>query len=98
PVYRRLVAAAVSARAGDTARARAELARARGEAAGNPAVSRPMGWDEAYLLLVLGDRAAARARLDAWLAEYPSMRESAARDPLFRELFPDVSAGVPAAR
>jgi DNA-binding SARP family transcriptional activator/TolB-like protein/tetratricopeptide (TPR) repeat protein len=99
PVYRRLAAAALSARAGDTARARAELARARRDAAGSPAVSVPMGYDEAYLLLLLGDGAAARARLDAWLAAYPSMRESIARDPLFRELnLGAVSASAAAAR
>lgn len=99
PVYRRLAAAAVSAQAGDTARARAELARARREAEGRPAVSRFLGKDEAYLLLMLRDRIGARARLDEWLAANPSQREFIARDPLYRELYPDgVSAVDPGLR
>ncbi|HEY0018419.1 MAG TPA: BTAD domain-containing putative transcriptional regulator [Longimicrobium sp.] len=86
PVYRRMAAAAVSARAGDAARARAELARARVDAALEPESRVSLAYDEAYLLLLLGDRAGARERLDAYLAQRPALRGLLARDPMVREL------------
>jgi DNA-binding SARP family transcriptional activator/TolB-like protein/tetratricopeptide (TPR) repeat protein len=92
PVYRRVVAATVSARAGDAARARAELAWARNEVRGDTAAAVSLAYDEAYVRLVLGDRAGARARLDAYLAARPALRPYLARDPLFRDLYrPGVS-------
>ena len=86
PIYRRMVAAAVSARAGDAQRARAELARARVDAARDPDARVSLLYDEAYLLLLLGEPDAARGRLDVYLAQRPWMRDFAARDPLLREL------------
>jgi DNA-binding SARP family transcriptional activator/TolB-like protein len=86
PVYRRLVAASISARAGDAARARSELDRARAWAAGDTASRADLAYDEAYLLLALGERDAARRRLVAYLEARPAMRPFLARDPLFRTL------------
>ncbi|HEV3051674.1 MAG TPA: hypothetical protein VGX50_15320, partial [Longimicrobium sp.] len=62
PVYRRMAAAAVSVRAGDASRARAELARARVDAAADPESRISLAYDEAFVLLLLGDREAARER------------------------------------
>jgi DNA-binding SARP family transcriptional activator/TolB-like protein/tetratricopeptide (TPR) repeat protein len=87
PLYRRLVAAAVSARGGDAERARAVLARARAHAPADPQERISMAYDEAVVLLLLGDRAAARARLDWYLERRPTLRPFMARDPLVRELF-----------
>ena len=93
-IYRRMVAAAVSARAGEGSRARAELARARAETHGDTTLGIPLAYDEAYVLWVLGDSAAARERLRAYLAARPGMRSYLARDPLFQELYA-VSAANP---
>ncbi|WP_420127529.1 BTAD domain-containing putative transcriptional regulator [Longimicrobium sp.] len=86
PIYRRLVAAAVSARAGQADSARAVLARARLDAAADPESRVSMPYDEAYILLLLGERAQARERLEVYLAQRPEMRAFTARDPLMREL------------
>lgn len=85
-VFRRMLAAAVSARAGDADRARAVLARARVDAAADPEGRVSLAYDEAVLLLLLGDRAAARERLDVYLAQRPGARAALARDPLVRPL------------
>ncbi|HEU0012815.1 MAG TPA: BTAD domain-containing putative transcriptional regulator [Longimicrobium sp.] len=87
PVYRRVSAAAVLARAGAADSARAVLARARVEAAAAADTRVSFLYDEAYVALLLGDRAAARRLLDAYLAERPQLRESVLRDPAFRGLF-----------
>jgi DNA-binding SARP family transcriptional activator/TolB-like protein len=87
PLYRSMVAAAVSARAGQGARAREVLARARREAAASPELALSLAYDEACLLLQLGDTAAARGRVDAYLAARPALRPLLARDPLLRGVF-----------
>ena len=86
PIYRRMVAASVSARGGDVSRARATLDRARVDAAADPDARVSLLYDEAYLLLLLGDRPAARERLGVYLAQRPWARQFAARDPLLRGL------------
>jgi DNA-binding SARP family transcriptional activator/TolB-like protein len=88
PVFRRMVAAAVSARAGDTARARAELARARVDAALDPDARVSLLPDEAYLLNLLGERAAAVERLRVYLAQRPQDRALFEREPMLRSLLP----------
>jgi DNA-binding SARP family transcriptional activator/TolB-like protein/tetratricopeptide (TPR) repeat protein len=87
-VYRRMTAAAVAARAGDAERARAEMARARLDAALDPEARVSVVYDEAHLYLLLGDRARARERLDVYLAQRPAIRALMARDPLVRALSP----------
>jgi TolB-like protein len=87
PVYRRVVAASISARAGDTERARAVLARARREVEGNEELRLALAFDEAYVRLLLGERAEARRLLDELVAARPALRGYVERDPLFRALF-----------
>ncbi len=54
-----------------------------------------LAYDEAYVLLMLGERDAARGRLEAYLAARPAVRPFLARDPLFRALNSGESAGTP---
>ena len=99
PIYRRMVAAAVSARAGDTARARLEVqrGRARAAASGDPQSPVALAYDEAYVLALLGDRAGARARIREYLAARPALRPLVLRVPLLRGLVSgDAAAGTPA--
>jgi DNA-binding SARP family transcriptional activator/TolB-like protein len=95
PIYRRMVAAAVSARAGDADRARAEMARARLEAAVDAESRVSLAYDEAYLLLLLGDRGGARERIEVYRAlRPPSLRPFIDRDPLVRTLLSGPAAGA----
>jgi serine/threonine-protein kinase len=87
-IYRRVVAATMSARAGRTAIARAELARARREVAGDSTLSIDLKYDEAYLRLVLGERDRAVRLLNEYVKARPLAREYLARDPLLRGLRP----------
>ena len=88
PVFRRMLAAAVSARAGDTRRARAELARARVDAALDPDARVSLLPDEAYLLSLLGEHAAAVERMRVYLAQRPQDRAFMEREPMLRLLLP----------
>ena len=94
PVYRRMVAASVSARAGDAARARAEVARARREVGSDADLRLSLAYDEAYVRLRLGERDAARRLLDELVAARPPLGPYLRRDPLFRELFTPPAAGT----
>ncbi|HET7464922.1 MAG TPA: hypothetical protein VFJ82_27005, partial [Longimicrobium sp.] len=87
PVYRRALVAAILARAGERDSARAVLARARAMVAGDPERTLDLAYDEAYVLLLLGEPEAARAKLAEVLAHRSWLRDFARRDPLFRELF-----------
>jgi hypothetical protein len=87
PLYRRAAVAAVLARAGAADSARAVLGRLRSQAAATDELRIPLLYDEAYVLLLLGDRAGARRLLDRYLAARPSFRAYVARDVLFRDLF-----------
>ncbi|MFL5537368.1 MAG: BTAD domain-containing putative transcriptional regulator [Longimicrobiaceae bacterium] len=87
PLYRRMVAASVSARAGDAARARAEVARAPAAVGGDADLRLSLAYDEAYVRLRLGERDAARRLLDELVAARPPLGPYLRRDPLFRELF-----------
>jgi serine/threonine protein kinase/tetratricopeptide (TPR) repeat protein len=83
-IYRRIVAATISARAGHRDIARAELVRARHATEGNPTLAMDLACDEAYLRLVLGDTARAVALLRSYVTARPMARTYIARDPLFR--------------
>jgi hypothetical protein len=95
PLYRRMVAAAVLARAGQADSARAVVAPLRAQAAADPELRIPLLYDEAYVALFLGDRAGARRLLDRYLAERPAFRASVARDAVFRDLFAGAAATPP---
>jgi tetratricopeptide (TPR) repeat protein len=85
-IYRRIVAATISARAGQTQMARAEIARARQGTSGDSTLSLDLGYDEAYLRLVLGERERARALLREYVNARPLARDYLARDPLLQDL------------
>jgi tetratricopeptide (TPR) repeat protein len=84
-IYRRVVAATISARAGRPDIARAEIARARRATAGDTTLSMDLNYDEAYLRLVLGERERAAALIREYLDARPLARDYLARDPLLRE-------------
>ncbi|HEX6369167.1 MAG TPA: BTAD domain-containing putative transcriptional regulator [Longimicrobium sp.] len=95
PLYRRAAVAAVLARAGAADSARAVLARARQQAGSTPELHLPLLLDEAYVTLLLGDRAGARRLVDAYLAQSPEMRPNLSRDILFRDLLAPAAAPSP---
>lgn len=84
PVFRRMMVAAVLARAGLADSARAVSARARRWVAGDSELRSALLWDEAYLQLLLGDRPRAAALLDTFVARRPALREYVRREPAFR--------------
>ncbi|HEX6911001.1 MAG TPA: BTAD domain-containing putative transcriptional regulator [Longimicrobium sp.] len=86
PVYRRMVAAAVSARAGDADSARAVAARARREVGADPGLGFSLDYDEAWVRLMLGDTAGARALLGRMTRHRPGLRAYLQADPLARAL------------
>lgn len=90
PIFRRLVAASVSARVGDGERARAELARARREAGSDRELAVDLKYDEAYVRLVLGEREDALRLLREYLAVRDENREFILRDRLFADLAPEL--------
>ena len=97
PVYRRVVAAAILARSGAADSARAVLARARRAVGSDAELRLSLDYDEAYVRLLVGERAEARRLLEGVLAERPALRPFAARDPLFAGLLRPTSPGTPKA-
>lgn len=95
PIYRRMVAAAISARAGQETLARAELARARAATAHDSALRLDLAPDEAYIRLLLGERTQAIALVRAFISARPVMRALLARDPLLGVLITDVQRPNP---
>jgi serine/threonine protein kinase/tetratricopeptide (TPR) repeat protein len=85
-IYRRVVAATISARSGHPELARAELARAIQATKGDTSLRLDLAYDEAYLRLVLGERDRARLLLQSLIKARPILRGQLARDPLFRGL------------
>jgi serine/threonine-protein kinase len=83
-IYRRIVAATISARAGRQDVARAEIARARRATRGDSTLSMDLAYDEAYLRLVLGEQARATELLRGYIKARPMARAYIARDPLFK--------------
>ncbi|HEX6036629.1 BTAD domain-containing putative transcriptional regulator [Longimicrobium sp.] len=86
PFYRRMVAAAVSARAGDADSARAVVARARREVGADPGLGFSLDYDEAWVRLMLGDTAGARALVERMTRARPELRAYLQADPLVRAL------------
>jgi tetratricopeptide (TPR) repeat protein len=93
PLFRRAVAAAVLARAGQRDSARAMLARARAAAGADPELRLSLAYDEAYVYLMLGRPDSARALLEWSFTRRPAQRAFAARDPLFSGLAASGPAG-----
>ena len=90
--YRNAVAAAISARAGDARRAREGLVRAQDLVANDPVLQTDLLFDEAYVHLMLGDRAKAVQLLRTLIATRPATRRILASAPLFRSLSEEVIA------
>jgi TolB-like protein/tRNA A-37 threonylcarbamoyl transferase component Bud32/tetratricopeptide (TPR) repeat protein len=85
-IYRRIVAATISARAGHRDVARAEIARARRATLGDTTLDMDLNYDEGYLRLVLGERQRAVELLRAYVKARPLSRDYLARDPLLQRL------------
>jgi TolB-like protein/tetratricopeptide (TPR) repeat protein len=85
-IYRRIVAATISARAGNPDTARAELARAHRATANDSSLRLDLAYDEAFLRLVMGERDRAEQLLASLVSARPVLGPLLARDPLFSEL------------
>ncbi len=94
PVHRRMMAAIVSARAGDTERARAELARARREVAGDSGQRIDLLLDEAVLWYSLGARDSAAERLRMYIHSR-GYRQFLTVDPLLAPIMALTTPGSP---
>lgn len=90
PVYRRMVAAAISARAGDETRARQELERQRLAAADDSTLALDMAVDEITLLLQFGEKQQAVERLKWLIERRPFISSLIGRDPILRTIAKDV--------
>lgn len=86
PVYRRMAAAAISARAGERDTALATIAWARRQVQRDPNAATDLDYDEAYVRLALGDKDRTLALLRGFLTARPTYRGYIARDPLFTRL------------
>jgi tetratricopeptide (TPR) repeat protein len=87
PIYRRLVAAAVSAAAGQTDSARAVLRRELAAVRDDPELSTDILYDGAFLNLVLGDLDQAREMISRYLRARPDLSTLLKRDPTLRPVF-----------
>jgi TolB-like protein len=86
PVFRRMMAAAVLARAGRGDSARAVAAGMRRAVRADPVLRASFLWDDAYLQLLLGKRARSAALLDSFVAARPELRDYVARERVFRDV------------
>ena len=86
PIFRRMAAAAISARAGERDSARAVITWARRQVGNDPTLNTDLNYDEAYVRLALGDRDATLQLLAKYLVSRPAMKPYVARDPLFSKL------------
>ena len=82
PIYRRMVAATVSARAGQRDVARATLAQSYRETASDSSLRLDLAYDEAALLLALGEPSRARDAIARLVSARPVLRPMLERDPL----------------
>ena len=85
-IYRRIVAATISARAGRPDVARAEITRARRAVRRDSTLALDLNYDEAVLRVALHERTRARDLLEEYVAARPLARDQLARDPLLRGL------------
>jgi DNA-binding SARP family transcriptional activator/TolB-like protein len=91
PIFRRIVAAAVSARAGDRAVARREIVRTRQMAGRDSILLLDLAYGEAYVRLLLGEREQAVALLRELIAKRPVVRARVLRDRLLRPISAQLS-------
>lgn len=86
PFYRRAVAAAVSARAGDRVRATTEIASLRSSASRDSVLALDLLFEEAAVRYETGEVAEARRLVELLFAARPMLRTQLARVPLVRSL------------
>ena len=89
PIYREMMAAATSARAGQVERARAVSSRAWRDVDNDADVRMDLVYEEAYVHLLLGESSQAISLLSEYLAARPSLRALVARHPRWRPLWRD---------
>jgi len=89
PLYRRMMAAVVSARAGAPDSARAVARRVRALTLGNSSLATDLDYEDAYLHLVLGEREEALRLLARYLEARPSLADLVSRHPRWRVLRDD---------
>lgn len=86
PVFRLALVAGVLARAGLGDSARAVIGRARSRAGADSEAHVSLLFDEARVMILLGDRSRATQALKTFVARRPALRPYLARDPLFHDL------------
>ena len=86
PLYRRMAAARVLARAGHADSARAVVRRVREAAGSDPDLVVPLLYDRAYVHLLLGERDSAVLALEEYLRSKPRLRDYLAADVQLRAL------------
>lgn len=86
PIYRRMLAAMVSASAGDGARARAVLSQAQNEVKADAELRTDLLFETANLHFLLGDRTAGERALKEYLEARPDMAGFVSRDRILGRL------------
>ncbi len=86
PIFRRMVAAAITARAGGRDSARAVLRWAHSQVGTDADLKTDLDYDEAYVQLALGQPDSTLQLLGRYLAARPAMKPYIARDPVFLKL------------
>ena len=86
PIFRRMIAAMVSASSGDRSTARATLAQARNEVKGNAELSTDLLYEAACLHFVLGERETGERELSAYIRARPDVAGFMLRDATVRRL------------
>jgi TolB-like protein len=89
PIYREMMAAAVYARAGDRDKARSIATTASGEAGDDRELKLDLLYEEAFVHLLLGERAQAIAQLSEYLSARPSLAGLVSRHARWRPLWDD---------
>lgn len=97
PAYSVVVAAGISARAGNAAMARDAVQRARRLIGSDPSLRLDLTFDEAWVELMLGDRRRAVSLLRQVVAARPPMARIITTAPLFRDIADDVLPSTRAA-
>ena len=91
PYYRVMLAAAVSARAGDSDSARAVAARTRAAVSNDPELTLDVMYEDAYINLLLGDRATAIRELTIYHASRPSVSDLTLQHARWKPLMADTA-------
>jgi len=91
PYYRVMLAATVSARGGDRDSARAVAARTRAAVSKDPELTLDVMYEDAYIDLLLGDRATAIRKLTVYHAARPSLSDLTLQHAQWKQLRQDTA-------